>query len=176
MVSSRPDAYGLVRAAEHGIPTRVVQRKAFPSTSAFTQAVFDACREARSELVLLAGWLKLLRPIPPDYRGRVLNIHPSLIPAFCGKGFYGDRVHRAVLEAGVEETGCTVHFVDDEYDHGPVILQRRVPVLPGDDTQRLAARVFAAECEAYPEAVRRVVARLEGASGEETPAQTSSKK
>lgn len=162
VVSSSPDAYGLVRAQAAGIPTRVLRRKDAPDEAAYAEAVFGACREAGAELVLMAGWLKLLRPIPADYRGKVLNIHPALLPAFGGKGFWGDRVHRAVLEAGVAETGCTVHLVDDEYDHGPVLLQERVPVLPGDDVPTLAARVFEAECRAYPEAIRRFLALTGG--------------
>ncbi len=154
VVASRPDAFGLERARRRGVPARVVARRGAASTAAFTAEVFDACREAGAELVLLAGWLALLRPIPADFRGRVLNIHPALLPAFGGKGFYGDRVHAAVLAAGARETGCTVHLVDDEYDHGPVLLQRTVPVLEGDDVPTLAARVFEAEREAYPAAIR----------------------
>jgi len=91
--------------------------------------------------------------IPPAWEGRVMNIHPGLLPDFGGQGMYGDRVHRAVLEAGVPESGCTVHFADNVYDHGPILVQRRVPVLEGDTPDRLAARVFEAECEAYPEAI-----------------------
>jgi phosphoribosylglycinamide formyltransferase-1 len=105
----------------------------------------------------MGGFLKHVR-IPPDFENRVLNIHPSLIPAHCGKGMYGMKVHEAVLAAGETVTGCTVHFVDDEYDHGPIILQRQVPVLPGDTPQSLQARVFAAECQAYPEALRLIAA------------------
>jgi phosphoribosylglycinamide formyltransferase-1 len=89
----------------------------------------------------------------------VLNIHPALLPAFGGQGYYGERVHRAVLERGCEVTGCTVHYVDNEYDHGPILHQRACPVLPGDDVHALAARVFAEEELAYPEAVRRHLAR-----------------
>jgi phosphoribosylglycinamide formyltransferase-1 len=155
VVGSRPDAFGLERARQAGLPWLVVRRRDFPAEPDFTRVVFDACRQARADLVVLAGWLCLLRPIPADFRGRVVNIHPALLPAFGGKGFYGDRVHEAVLAAGATETGCTVHLVDDEYDHGEVLLQRRVPVLPGDDAHALADRVFQAECEAYPEVLRR---------------------
>lgn len=160
VLSSSAGAYGLERAKAAGIPTGVVNRKRFPDHKTYTDYVFGACRGAEVEFVLLAGFLKLLRPIPEDFRGRVLNIHPSLLPEFCGKGLYGSRVHRAVLEAGVSETGCTVHVVDDEYDHGEIVLQRRVPVESGDDVETLAARVFAAECDAYPEAIRKVVPLL----------------
>ena len=102
---------------------------------------------------LLGGFLQLVQ-VPDDFLGRVMNIHPSLIPAFCGKGFYGEYVHEAVLAMGVKVTGCTVHFADNEYDHGPIILQRAVPVLDTDTAEILAARVFQQECEAYPEAIR----------------------
>jgi formyltetrahydrofolate-dependent phosphoribosylglycinamide formyltransferase len=130
-----------------------VDRKAYAARAEFSRAVFDPCREAGADLVCLAGFLHLLE-IPDDFRLRVLNIHPALIPAFCGKGFHGLHVHRAALEAGVKVSGCTVHFADNEYDHGPIVLQRVVPVLDDDTPEGLAARVFAQECEAYPEAIR----------------------
>jgi phosphoribosylglycinamide formyltransferase-1 len=101
----------------------------------------------------MAGFLQLL-DIPPDFEHRVMNIHPALIPAFCGKGYHGAHVHRAVLEAGVKVSGCTVHFADNQYDHGPIILQQVVPVKDDDTPESLAARVFEAECTAYPEAIR----------------------
>jgi phosphoribosylglycinamide formyltransferase-1 len=153
VISSRPDAFGLFRAEHVGIPTLVVQRKACASAEEFSQRIFDACRQAQAELVCLAGFLQLL-PIPADFEGRVLNIHPALIPAFCGKGFYGHHVHEAALAAGVKVSGCTVHFADNQYDHGPIVLQRTVPVLDDDTPDTLAARVFEQECEAYPEAIR----------------------
>lgn len=108
------------------------------------------------DLVILAGYLKKL-PVPPHYRNKILNIHPALLPKFGGHGMYGDRVHAAVIAAGEKESGCTVHFVDDQYDTGPIILQRTCPVLPTDDAHTLAARVFEQECIAYPEAIRRVL-------------------
>jgi formyltetrahydrofolate-dependent phosphoribosylglycinamide formyltransferase len=153
VVSNNPRAYGLVRAENAGVPTTVVKRSSCPSVEDFSRRLFDPCRAAGAELVCLGGFLQLIQ-VPADYRWRVMNIHPALIPSFCGKGYYGEHVHQAVLEAGVKVTGCTVHFVDDEYDHGPIILQRAVPVLDDDTPDTLAARVFAAECEAYPEAVR----------------------
>ena len=115
--------------------------------------IFDPIRAAGAELVCLGGFLQLLS-IPEDYRGRILNIHPSLIPSFCGKGFHGRHVHEAALTAGVKVSGCTVHFVDDEYDHGPIVAQRAVLVLEDDTPETLAERVFVQECEVYPEAVR----------------------
>jgi phosphoribosylglycinamide formyltransferase 1 len=153
VISSNPSAAGLRFADEAGIPRLVVEKKSCRDPDAYSEAMFGPCREAGVELVAMAGFLKLV-PIPPDFTGRVMNIHPALIPAFCGHGFYGERVHRAALEYGVKLTGCTVHFVDNQYDHGPIILQRAVSVHPDDTPQTLAARVFAAECEAYPEAIR----------------------
>src|SRR5207247_7456253 len=105
------------------------------------------------DLIVLAGFLSPFQ-LRSRYARRVLNVHPALIPAFCGKGFYGEKVHRAVLEAGVKVSGCTVHFADDQYDHGPIILQGVVPVFDDDTPEILAARVHALEKELYPEAVR----------------------
>jgi phosphoribosylglycinamide formyltransferase 1 len=153
VISSRADAYGVVRAKQAGLPIGIFSRRDFPSTEAFSKTIFELCRQHGAELVCLGGFLHLLR-IPKDFHGRVMNIHPALLPAFGGKGMYGRHVHQAVLAAGVKESGCTVHFVDNEYDHGPVIVQRRVPVLKDDTPETLAARVFEEECEAYPEAIR----------------------
>lgn len=105
------------------------------------------------DLVVLAGFLHLF-VFPPKYRGRVMNIHPALLPNFGGAGFYGNRVHEEVIRSGVKETGCTVHFCDGRYDHGPIILQRRIPVRPDDTVETLSKRVFQEECDAYPEAIR----------------------
>ena len=153
VVSSKADAFGLERAKKAGIPTAIVERKKCTSVEEFSQKIFDHCREAKAELVCMAGFLQLIR-VPDDFLGRVMNIHPALIPAFCGKGFYGHHVHEAVLAAGVKLSGCTVHFADNEYDHGPIIFQRAVPVLDQDTPDTLAARIFEQECEAYPEAIR----------------------
>jgi phosphoribosylglycinamide formyltransferase-1 len=157
VVSSTPKAGGLKFAAEAGIPAAVLERVSFESEESFSQAVFGACRSAKVDIVVMGGFLKHVL-IPADFENRVVNIHPALIPAFCGHGFYGHRVHEAVLAAGATVSGCTVHFVDNVYDHGPIILQRSVPVLPGDTPDTLAARVFQAECEAYPEALRLIAA------------------
>ncbi|MES1213730.1 MAG: phosphoribosylglycinamide formyltransferase [Singulisphaera sp.] len=153
VISSSPTAGGLKFAADAQIPTKVCERKSFASDDEFGAAIFAACREAQPGLVVMAGFLKFA-PVPPDFANRVMNIHPALIPAFCGRGAYGLRVHRAVLDYGAKISGCTVHFVDNEYDHGPIILQRVVPVAEDDKPEALAARVFAAECEALPEAIR----------------------
>jgi formyltetrahydrofolate-dependent phosphoribosylglycinamide formyltransferase len=153
VLSSHADAFGLVRAQQASVPTAVVERADYASREEFSQAIFERCRHAEIDLVCLAGFLQLLR-IPEDFHSRVMNIHPSLIPAFCGKGYYGHRVHEAALAYGVKISGCTVHFADNLYDHGPIILQRAVPVLDDDTPDTLAARVFKEECAAYPEAIR----------------------
>ena len=153
VVSNRSDAFGLQHANNAGIATAVVTRKNCDNAEEFSERIFSLCRQARADLVCMAGFLQHIR-IPADFLGRVLNIHPALIPAFCGKGYYGHHVHQAVLDYGVKLTGCTVHFADNEYDHGPIILQRAVPVLDTDTAEILAARVFQQECEAYPEAIR----------------------
>ena len=153
VVSSRADAFGLTRARQAGVPAFVVERKECASRDEFGAHIFAHCRAAQVDLVCLAGFLQLV-PIPDDFLNCVLNIHPALIPAFCGKGFHGQAVHRAALEMGVKVSGCTVHFADNEYDHGPIVSQRVVPVLDDDTPESLAARVFAQECEAYPEAIR----------------------
>ena len=142
---------GLEIAAAAGVPTVVMPRAGQPLAD-WSNAVFDRCRAAGVDLVVMAGFLQLLE-IPPDFTGRVINIHPSLLPAFGGKGFYGEHVHRAVLERGCTVSGCTVHFVDNEYAHGRIILQQAVPVLPEDDHERLAVRVFKAECDTLPAAI-----------------------
>ena len=153
VVSSRADAFGVTRAERAGIPVSVVDAPPRRSRSGFADEVWAAVRGFAPDLVCFAGWLHLL-PIPADVRHRVLNIHPSLLPAFGGKGMYGHHVHEAVLAYGARVTGCTVHFADDTYDTGPILVQRCVPVKDGDTPDTLAARVFQAECEAYPEAIR----------------------
>jgi len=164
VVSSHPRAGGLQIARDAGVPAVVVERRSFATDNEFGEAVFDICRQHDPHLVAMAGFLKFA-PVPADFDGRVVNIHPALIPSFCGQGFYGLKVHQAVLDYGAKVSGCTVHFVDNQYDHGPIILQRVVPVAEDDTPQTLAARVFAAECEAYPEALRWFAAgrlRIEG--------------
>ncbi|MBM4001905.1 MAG: phosphoribosylglycinamide formyltransferase [Planctomycetes bacterium] len=158
VISSSSSAKGLQFARDAGIPTRVHSPRDFPAEAAFSDAIFSACREQHAELVVMGGFLKHVK-IPPDFQNRVLNIHPGLIPAFCGKGFYGQHVHQAVLDYGAKVSGCTVHFVDDEYDHGPIICQRTVPVLCGDTASSLAQRVFEQECEALPEAIQLIADR-----------------
>lgn len=153
VIASNSKAGGLEIARAAGIPTEVIRRNQFASDEAFGDAMFAAIRAAGARLVVLAGFMKFL-PIPPDFENRVVNIHPALIPAFCGRGLYGHFVHEAVLDYGAKVSGCTVHFVDNQYDHGPILLQRVVPVEQDDTPETLAARVFAAETEALPEAIQ----------------------
>jgi phosphoribosylglycinamide formyltransferase 1 len=156
VIASRGDVRGVRIAEAAGIPVTVLPPAGRP-LAAWSGDLFTAVRNARPDLVVMAGFLHLVE-IPSDFGGRVINIHPSLLPAFGGRGFHGMHVHRAVLERGCTVSGCTVHLVDEEYDHGRILLQRTVPVLADDSPESLAARVFAAECEALPEAIDRLVA------------------
>ena len=157
VVSSTPKAGGLEHARAAKIPTAVFQRRDYPNDDAFGFALFDACRAEGVDYVAMAGFLKLA-PVPADFVGRVVNIHPALIPAFSGHGMYGHRVHQAVLDAGAKVTGVTVHFVDNVYDAGPIIWQQPVPVFDDDTADTLAARVFESEKEAYPHVLRLLAA------------------
>ena len=153
VISSDSTAGGLTHAKEANIPCIIVRRKDFDSAEKHSEAVFDACRQANVDFVVMGGYLQHVL-IPNDFENRVLNTHPALIPSFCGKGFYGLRVHQAVLDYGAKLSGCTIHFVDNEYDHGPIILQRTVEVYDDDTAESLAKRVFEQECEAYPIVLR----------------------
>ncbi len=153
VISSRKDAYGLVRARERGIPAVAIPSKKFRDFDALSDAIAAELRKHPIDLIALAGFMCFFR-IPPEFEGRIMNIHPALIPLFCGKGFYGHIVHDAVLEQGCKVSGCTVHFADNEYDHGPIIVQRCVPVLEDDTPDTLGDRVFEQELKAYPEAIQ----------------------
>ena len=150
VISSSSKAKGLQYAERANCPSHVLIRKKYETTESYSEAIFNICREAKSDLIVLGGFLKHLK-IPDDHINKVINIHPGLIPSFCGKGFYGHHVHQGVLDYGAKVSGCTIHFVDDDYDHGPIILQRVVDVDEEDTADTLAARVFEAECRAYPE-------------------------
>ncbi len=152
VISSLPDAYGLTRAENAGVDTAVVQRKDYDTTESFSEDISAELDTCDPDLVTMAGFMCFYR-IPERYHLRVMNIHPALLPAFGGKGYYGERVHRAVLEHGCKVTGCTVHFADNIYDHGPIIVQKAVEVAETDDAHELADRVFEKEKEAYPEAI-----------------------
>ena len=154
VIGSRPELLGVKRAADAKIMNFVVDRQSFSDAAAFSKAVFSLCDDAGVDLVVLAGWLCLLE-IPEKYAGRVMNIHPALLPSpFGGKGMYGAKVHGAVLSHGCKVSGCTVHFVDAHYDNGPIIVQRVCEVRDDDSPQTLAARVFEEEKVAYPQAIR----------------------
>jgi len=157
VVSSRGDVRGVEIARAAGIPVHVLPPQGRPLAD-WSRDIFDRCRAARADLVVMAGFLHLVE-IPADFADRVINIHPSLLPAFGGKGFHGMHVHRAVLDRGCTISGCTVHLVDGEYDHGRILLQQAVTVEPGDTPESLAARVFTAECQALPEAINRIATR-----------------
>lgn len=161
VVSSRPAARGVDIARTAGLPVKIVSHKAHPDGEAHSRAVYDAVEPYAPDLLILAGYLRQME-VEPAWEGRMLNIHPALLPRAAayaaGRGRYGDAVHAAVLDHGDTVSGATVHLVADAYDTGPPVLQREVPVLPDDTVNSLAARVFAMECELYPEAIRRYMA------------------
>ncbi len=156
VLSSSPDAYALTRAADNGIPAVVMRAKDYPSFEEWDQSVLDAVSDAGCELIVLAGYLSLLGPLTvKKFSNRIINIHPALIPSFCGEGMYGIRPHVAALARGVKVSGATVHFVNEEYDSGPIILQKTVNVLSDDTPESLQQRIMK-ECEQVilPEAIR----------------------
>ncbi|MCG8584167.1 MAG: phosphoribosylglycinamide formyltransferase [Pirellulales bacterium] len=164
VISSRPDVRGLEIASEAGIAVSTLVPSKYDSAEVFSEAVFAPCREAEVDLMVMAGFMVHVL-IPPDFENRVVNIHPGLIPAFCGKGFYGQRVHEAVIEYGAKISGCTIHFADNVYDHGPIIHQSVVPVLDDDTAESLAGRVFEAECREYPKVLQWFAERRVHVSG-----------
>ena len=152
VIASRPDAYALQRAAKAGIKGKVVKE---------TGRLLSELASEDTDLIVLAGYMKVLEPAVIDaYRKRIVNIHPALIPKYCGKGFYGKRVHQAVLDGGEKVSGATVHFVDEGVDTGEIILQREVPVEPGDTADTLAARVLKTEHVILAEGIKKVMAEL----------------
>ena len=153
VIGSRADLVGLERAEDAGLTSAIVDRREYQGCAQFSDRVFNLIDQAEVDLVCLAGWLCLLE-LPARYAGRVMNIHPALLPSFGGKGMFGRRVHEAVLSHGCKVSGCTVHLVDGTYDTGPIILQRCCPVLEDDTAETLAKRVFEEEKIAYPEAIR----------------------
>jgi phosphoribosylglycinamide formyltransferase 1 len=150
VLSNRADAYGLVRAKKHGIPIEILDHKRFASREAFDQAVVDILRAREVELVVLAGFMRLLSPVfVGAYSNRIMNIHPALLPAFPGL-----HVQKKALEHGVRFSGCTVHFVNEECDEGPIIIQAVVPVFSEDTEESLAARILEQEHRIYPRAIQ----------------------
>ena len=154
VISSHPGVKGLDRARKVNIAAVTINWKSFTDKT-FSDAVTAELDKYPVDFVVMAGFIRRYL-FPKKFEGRILNIHPALLPEFGGKGYYGHAVHEAVLRSGAKESGCTVHFADLQYDHGPIVLQKRVPVLPSDTPETLAERVFGAECEAYPEAIRRM--------------------
>jgi len=153
VIGSRADAYGLERARKRDVPAVAVVRKEYADSGSFSKAIWEEIGQYDVDLVVLAGFMCLLE-IPGDFVSRIMNVHPALIPAFCGTGMYGHHVHEAVLEYGAKVTGVTVHFVDAKYDHGPIILQAPVAVEEDDTPDTLAQRVQAKEREVYPQAIQ----------------------
>ena len=156
VISSKPGVYALERAEKAGIATRVIVRKDFPDTASYSAAMLEAFREEQADLIVQAGFMTILdETICRAYPNRMMNVHPALIPSFCGKGFYGLHVHEAALKKGVKVTGATVHFVTEICDGGPIILQKAVAVEQGDTPETLQKRVMEqAEWHILPEAVR----------------------
>ncbi|MHC4561548.1 MAG: phosphoribosylglycinamide formyltransferase [Planctomycetota bacterium] len=152
VIASRP-CKGIERSEARGLDVRLVPYKDMPDTLTYSARLEEILDEARVDLVIQAGFLSLWH-IPPQYEGKVMNIHPALLPKFGGHGMWGHHVHEAVIAAGEAESGCTVHFVTNEYDAGPIIVQRAAPVEPNDTPDTLADRVFEQECIAYPQAIR----------------------
>ncbi|OPZ97330.1 MAG: Phosphoribosylglycinamide formyltransferase [Planctomycetes bacterium ADurb.Bin412] len=153
VISSRATVAGVDRARELGLEPHIVRTRDFPDLSDFSRQIVTLLDAARVDLVLQCGWL-CLWTIPPHFENKVMNIHPALLPAFGGQGMWGHHVHEAVLAVGCKVSGCTVHFVTNEYDSGPIILQRTCPVLNDDNPDTLAERVFEQECLAYPKAIK----------------------
>ena len=169
VISNRADAYALHRAEQAGIPARVITRRDCGSQEAFEAALLAALREAEIDLIVLAGFMSILsRDFTDRYPKRILNVHPSLIPSFCGKGFYGLHVHEAALAYGVKVTGATVHFVNEVPDGGQILLQKAVDVLPGDTPETLQKRVMEqAEWILLPRAAELVSAAILQETGEQ---------
>jgi phosphoribosylglycinamide formyltransferase-1 len=153
IIASNPTCQGIQRAQNFHLPVHVITRNDCGTLEAFSERIAHVLRHHSVELALMAGFLSLWQ-IPDDFAGRVMNIHPALLPKFGGKGMHGHHVHEAVLNAKESHSGCTVHFADNTYDTGPTIIQKKVPVHPTDTPDTLAARVFEQECLAYPEAIR----------------------
>lgn len=163
VVASKPGVYALERAAAAGVESAVVRRKDYADSEAFDSALVRVLQEHSIDVVVLAGFLSVLGPsVIEAYRDRILNVHPSLIPSFCGPGFYGLRVHEAALARGVKVTGATVHLVNEECDGGPILLQKAVDILPGDTPETLQKRVMVqAEWQLLPQALAMVCEQLD---------------
>ena len=163
VVSNKPGAFALERAKKAGVEALPMDPHDFPDRGVYYGKMVQELNARKIDLVLLAGYMLKLEPnIIKIFQNRILNIHPALLPKFGGKGMYGHFVHEAVLKAGEKESGATVHVVDEEFDHGPVVLQRKVPVLPGDTAKALAERVLEQEHKIFPEAVAAYIRKIFG--------------
>ena len=155
LVASKPDIFAIERAKKYGIASIICSKNKYASAEEMGSALIQECREKQIDYIVLAGYLSM---VPSNfiraYPDRIINIHPSLIPSFCGKGFYGINVHRAAIEYGVKLSGLTIHFVDEQYDSGAIVLQRAVPVMEEDTPESLQARILEEEHRALPYAVR----------------------
>lgn len=157
VISSKSEAFALERAKKHGIPAAVIGKENYENQADRTEAILALLNEKKTDLVVLAGYMSVLEPkLIQEYAGRIINIHPSLIPKYCGKGFFGKKVHQAVLDAGEQVTGATVHLVDEGVDTGPIILQQTVPVQKDDTAETLAARVLVTEHEILIKTIRQL--------------------
>lgn len=161
LITNNPDAGAIQRARNHDIPVRVLAPASFEGRGAYESELLQTLERWQPDLIVLAGYLlKIPRPVLRAYPQRIINIHPSLLPKFGGKGFYGKRVHQAVLEAGEDTSGCSVHIVDEEYDRGPVLAHRTVPVKASDTADSLAQRVLKQEHELLPEVIQNYLSNL----------------
>jgi len=157
VISSKPDAYALKRAEKHDIETKIICKNDYKDIGDRMDAICDALDSSHTDLVVLAGYLSILTPkLISRYARRIINIHPALLPKYGGKDKYGLNVHKAVIEAGEKESGATVHYVDEGIDTGEIIMQEKVPVLPDDTPETLAARVLEVEHKILPEAIRKI--------------------
>lgn len=162
IISSNPQAYALERGKKHGIKTVVIDKGQYPVMSERTAAIINVLKEEKTDLVVLAGYMSVLEPqLVQAFKDRIINIHPSLIPKYCGKGFYGHHVHEAVIAAGETESGATVHLVDEGVDTGPILIQRKVPVLEDDTAETLGARVLEVEHVILTEAINKMIAEMQ---------------
>ncbi len=158
VISNKAGVFALERAEKCGIPALFIDREKYADAAGFCEAIAAELKKHHADMVCLAGYLAKIEPnMIAAFPGKILNIHPALLPRFGGRGMYGHHVHEAVLAAGEKESGPTVHVVDEHYDHGNIVAQMKVPVLPGDTPDTLAARVLKAEHELYPVAIEKVI-------------------
>jgi phosphoribosylglycinamide formyltransferase-1 len=158
VISNNPNAFALERAKNENIKAVCIERKSFEDEKSFNGAVLEELQNAKADIVCLAGYMRMIgQEIIDVYRGRMLNIHPALLPKFGGKGIYGHHVHEAVVKSGEKKSGATVHFVEREYDTGKIIIQREVEVFKSDTSQDVAKKVLAVEHRIYPEAIKKVI-------------------